>query len=357
MKNSQGYKTISEYKKNSAEIITTNIIIPSIYNRVVVLSTVNTGANPQDNNIIQISCMEMMGGKLTGYEFDAYLHPRYTINEVTKQKTNLNNNFYDEFFDKVYSSDKDVLLQFKKFVNQSKIIIFNTNKEIDFINNELFFHKVGIFQKNRFYSIINIFRQIFPQANQNIISLNKCCEFLEISLPKEKYHSSKHDVFAVCKILSKLYDIINTEKKIENKNEQKICENNEIMDKNINLGKNNCNKKIDYSNTSSKSKNNSKNSDNEFDYSDSLIDIIEEENRNTDENISENIIKNNSGGKNYKLDLSDNKKNDKDIKFLNNKRRLGFKDLMNNLKNKVTPIKDDDDIQFNFNPNELNFEK
>ena len=55
MKNSQGYKTISEYKKNSAEIITTNIIIPSIYNRVVVLSTVNTGANPQDNNIIQIS--------------------------------------------------------------------------------------------------------------------------------------------------------------------------------------------------------------------------------------------------------------------------------------------------------------
>ena len=161
----------------------------------------------------------------------------------------------------------------------------------------------------------------------------------------------------MCKILSKLYDIINTEKKIENKNEQKICENNEIMDKNINLGKNNSNKKIDYSNTSSKSKNNSKNSDNEFDYSDSLIDIIEEENRNTDENISENIIKNNSGGKNYKLDLSDNKKNDKDIKFLNNKRRLGFEDLMNNLKNKVTPIKDDDDIQFNFNPNELNFEK
>ena len=129
------------------------------------------------------------------------------------------------------------------------------------------------------------------------------------------------------------------------------------MDKNINLGKNNSNKKIDFLNTSSKSKNNSKNSDNEFDYSDSLIDIIEEENRNTDENISENIIKNNSGGKNYKLDLSDNKKNDKDIKFLNNKRRLGFEDLMNNLKNKVTPIKDDDDIQFNFNPNELNFEK
>ena len=60
----------------------------------------------------------MMGGKLTGYEFDAYLHPRYAINEVTKQKANLNNNFYEEFFESVYSSDKNVLVQFKKFVNQ-----------------------------------------------------------------------------------------------------------------------------------------------------------------------------------------------------------------------------------------------
>ena len=216
MKYSKTYKTISEYKKNSGEIITSNISIPNIYNRVIVLSTLNTGANPHENNIIEISCMEMMGGKLTGYEFDAYLHPRYAINEVTKQKTNLNNNFYEEFFESVYSSDKNVLVQFKKFVNQSKIIIFNTIKEIDFINNELNFQKIGTFQKNKFYSLFNIFKQMFPQANQNIISLTKCCEFLEIRLPKEKTHTSKNDCFALCKILSKLYDIINnSEQKIE----------------------------------------------------------------------------------------------------------------------------------------------
>ena len=172
MKNFSTYKTLSDYRKNSAEIITTNISIPNIYNRVVILSTLNTGANPQDNNIIEISCMEMMGGKLTGYEFDAYLHPRYAINEVTKQKTNLNNNFYEDFFENVFESDKSVLMQFKKFVNQSKIIIFNTTKEIEFINNELNFQKIGTFQKSRFYSLINIFKQIFPFANQNIISLN-----------------------------------------------------------------------------------------------------------------------------------------------------------------------------------------
>jgi len=354
MKYSKTYKTISEYKKNSGEIITSNISIPNIYNRVIVLSTLNTGANPHENNIIEISCMEMMGGKLTGYEFDAYLHPRYAINEVTKQKTNLNNNFYEEFFESVYSSDKNVLVQFKKFVNQSKIIIFNTIKEIDFINNELNFQKIGTFQKNKFCSLFNIFKQMFPQANQNIISLTKCCEFLEIRLPKEKTHTSKNDCFALCKILSKLYDIINnSEQKIE-KNISDKNENNTSEKKEINLGKNN-NGKITPISLNSTSKNNSRNSDNEFDYSDSLIDIIEEENRNTDENVSENIVLNNLGGKNNKLDLNDNKKND--IIFLNNKRKAKLDDLVNNLKNKVSPYKIEDDLQINFDPNELNFEK
>ena len=353
MKNSQSYKTVTDYQKNSAEIITTNINIPNIYNRVVVVSTLNTGANPQDNNIIEITCMEMMGGKITGYEFDAFLHPRCAINEVTKQKTNLNNNFYEEFFDNVYSSDKGVMTQFKKFVNQSKIIIFNSIKEIDFINNELNFHKIGSFQKNRFFSLINIFKQMFPQLNQNIITLNKCCEFLEIKLPKEKYHSSKHDCFACCKILSKLYYIINnSKKKEEEKNLENIEKNGNSIEKTINLGKNNSEKKVSTALSS-----NSKNSDNDFDYSDSLIDIIEEENRenrNTDENVSENIVLNNLSGKNNKFELNDIKK---DIKFLNNKRKMGFQDLVNNLKSKVIPCKIEDDIKINFDPNELNFEK
>ena len=355
MKNFQGYKTISEYQKNSGEIITTNINIPNIYNRIVVLSTLNTGANPQDNNIIEISCMEVMGGKITGYEFDAFLHPRYAINEVTKQKTNLNNNFYEEFYNGVYSSDKNVMIQFKKFVKQSRIIIFNSMKEIDFINNELNFHKIGTFQKNRFYSLINIFKQMFPLANQNIITLNKCCEFLEIQIPKEKYHSSKHDCFIVCKILSKLYDIINN---AQNK-EQKNLEKNEILEKNgINTEK-----KINLSNNingindkqiASTINSNSKNSENEFEYSDSLIDIIEEENRIANENISENIVLNNSGGKNKKLELNGIKK---DIKLIGNKRKIEFQDLVNNLKSKVIPCKIEDDLKINFDPNELNFEK
>jgi DNA polymerase III epsilon subunit-like protein len=357
MKNFQGYKTISEYQKNSAEIITTNIDIPNIYNRIVVLSTLNTGVNPYDNNIIEISCMELMGGKITGYEFDAFLHPRYTINEVIKQKTNLNNNFYEDFFDGVYSSDKNVMIQFKKFVKQSRIIIFNSLKEIDFINNELNYHKIGSFQKNRFYSLINIFRQMFPHASQNILTLNKCCEFLEIQIPKEKYHSSKHDCFIACKILAKLYDIINNtkinkEKKSLEKNDKNLEKNGINEEKKINLI-NNINGISDRK-ISSPINSNSKNSEYEFDYPDSLIDMIEEENRNDNENISDNIVLNNSGGKIKKLELNGNKK---DIKLIGNKRKIEFQDLVNNLKSKVIPCKIEDELKINFDPNELNFEK
>ena len=234
MQNSSFYKTFSEYKKNLNNINLNNIGIPSLYERIVIVETINTGPNPKENNIIEISCMEMMGGKITGYEFDAFLHPRHSINEVTQQKTNLNNNFYEEYYKDVYHSDKNVLEQFKKFVKQSKIISFNANKEMNFINNELMFHKMSIFPKHRFISASIIFKQMFSRINQNIFSLNKCCEFLEIILPKEKYHTSKSDCFAVAKIISKLYDIINdNQNKKNNLNKENIENDNNKNSQNI----------------------------------------------------------------------------------------------------------------------------
>ena len=343
MKNLTNCKNFSEYKKKLGNIIINNIGIPSLYDRVIIVETVNTGPNPKLNNIIEISCMEMMGGKITGYEFDAFLHPRYSINEVIKQKTNLNNNFYEEYYKDVYASDKTVLEQFKKFVKQSKIISFNANKEIDFINNEFLFHKMSIFPKNKFYCALNIFNQVFPGLKQNIFSLNKCSDFLEIKLPKEKYHTSKSDCFAVAKIISKLYDIINDIKKYQEMQIQKNT-NNINNTENYKINENMQNNSI----SGQKSDKSNKNSEIDFEYSQSFIDIIEEENRN-DENRSENISINekkkknsdksdksvNSNKSDYYNELSE--KNNK--KFLNNKRKnCEFNDLLKNLRNKVCHI-------------------
>ena len=356
MKNSIVYKTFSEYKKNLTNININSLNIPNILERIIIIETINTGPNPKENNIIEISCIEMMGGKITGLEFDAYLHPRYSINEVTKQKTNLNNNFYEEYFKDVYSSDKNVLEQLKKFVNQSKIVSYNANKEMDFINNEFSYHKMNAYPKNKFYSVSNMIKQMFPKLNQNFFSLNKCCDFLEIRLPKEKFHTSKNECFAVAKIISKLYDIItDLEIKIKNENEEKNGNN-------IPNFINKINENTQYNSSKIKSDKNSKNNDNDFDYSDSFIDIIGEEDRN-DENKSDNILNNNENQKKEK-DKSDinyelsEKKEEENIKLLNNKRKLdGFDNLLNNLKNKVNPIKEEENKFIEINIGEKKFKQ
>ena len=338
MNNSSCYRNISEYKKDITNININNLNIPNIDERIIILETINTGPNPKENNILEISCMEMMGGKITGYEFDAYLHPRYSINEVTKQKTNLNNNFYEEYYKDVYASDKNVLEQFKKFVKQSKIISYNGSKEMDFINNEFSYHKMSIFPKNKFYNVLNIFKQMFPNINQNILSLNQCCKFLEIILPKEKFHTSKYDCFSVAKIMSKLYNIINEIKTLTKEGAKENNENEKNSSKNFESPQAYSPGKISF-------KESPKDSDNDFDNSENLNEIIEEQNR-YDENINENIINNNEN-KIDKFDsnsLNESNQKEKNNKLLNHKRKKENKieEIIKNSKNKVDNSKEEE---------------
>ena len=172
-----------DYKENISKINLSSLIIPDINERIIVIDTVTTGSNPKENNIMEIGCLEMIGGKITGLEFHAFLHPRYTINEITKQKTNLNSTFYDDYYKDAYASDHKVLEQFKNFVNQSVIVAHNASKDMEFINNEFIFHKINVFPRKKFFCTLNIFRQMFPDINRGICSLSKCCEFLNIKLP------------------------------------------------------------------------------------------------------------------------------------------------------------------------------
>ena len=171
---------------------------------------------------MEIGCLEMIGGKITGLEFHAYLHPRYSINEITKQKTNLNSTFYDDYYKDAYASDHKVLEQLKNFVNQSVIVAHNAFKDMEFINNEFIFHKINVFPKKKFFCTLNIFRQMFPDINRGICSLSKCCEFLNIKLPDKNHHSAIYDSFMVAKLMSKLFDI----KEQASENENKMNNNN-----------------------------------------------------------------------------------------------------------------------------------
>ena len=372
MRKSQTYKS-SDYKDYLSKININSIIIPDIKERIIIIDTVTTGSNPKENNIMEIGCLEMIGGKITGLEFHAFLHPRYTINEITKQKTNLNSNFYDEFYKDAYASDHKVLEQFKNFVNQSVIVAHNAYRDMEFINNEFIFHKINIFPRKKFFCTLNIFRQMFPDINRGICSLSKCCEYLDIKLPNKNFPSAIYDSFMVAKLMSKLFDI--KEQAIENKNSNVNSPiNNSSFNRNSNYNNHNFNRQASLSlfnsenrnyNTNYHSNDFKSNYSNFIEKNNTTIKLIEEENKYKEQNPKTNEIytsnqdndnntlndNNNANHINFNkinsvnVIYSNNDLNKKDseiggnneIKLLKNKRKLDFKDLIQNLKNKVNP--------------------
>ena len=358
-----------DYKDNLSKININSILIPDKKERIIIIDTVTTGSNPKENNIMEIGCLEMIGGKITGLEFHAFLHPRYTINEVTKQKTNLNANFYDEYYKDAYASDHKVLEQFKNFVNQSVIVAHNAPKDMEFINNEFIFHKINVFPKKKFFCTLNIFRQMFPEISRVIFSLSKCCEYLDRKLPNKNFHSSIYDSFMVAKLMSKLFEI---KEQIYSQNSNYNLINRQMSFNSENRNSNYHNNENYHTNTDFNQ--NIFNSYNSFnDRSSNFLKLTEDEPKNILQN--KNLYKNDINFKKINsvnvisssnnFDNIFNKKieekrdinrisdiNNRDIKLLNNKRKLDFKDLIQNLKNKVNP-NNNNEIKNSFNKNDI----
>ena len=233
---------IKKYKNDINNINILNIHLPPLYTRYIVIDTKTTGPNPKENNIIEIACIEVIDGKISGEEFHAFLQPRYKMNEFSEKKTKLTDNFYKEYFTDVYLSDKNVLENFKHFVGNSLIFAHNANTEMEFINNELTYWKIPIITKRKLLCTLKIFKEIFPFLSRNICSLKKCCEYLDLKPPSDNFHSAIFDSFMTARMVCRFFEIGNELrereeiKNKENKNENiKLENNNNKNEKNGNL--------------------------------------------------------------------------------------------------------------------------
>ena len=233
---------IKKYKNDINNINILDIHLPPLYTRYIVIDTKTTGPNPKENNIIEIACIEVIDGKISGEEFHAFLQPRYKMNEFSEKKTKLTDNFYKEYFTDVYLSDKNVLENFKHFIGNSLIFAHNANTEMEFINNELTYWKIPIIPKRKFLCTLKIFKEIFPFLSRNICSLKKCCEYLDLKPPSDNFHSAIFDSFMTARMVCRFFEIGNELrereeiKNKENKNENiKLENNNNKNEKNGNL--------------------------------------------------------------------------------------------------------------------------
>lgn len=220
---------IKKYKNDINNINILNIHLPPLYTRYIVIDTKTTGPNPKENNIIEIACIEVIDGKISGEEFHAFLQPRYKMNEFSEKKTKLTDNFYKEYFTDVYLSDKNVLENFKHFIGNSLIFAHNANTEMEFINNELTYWKIPIIPKRKFLCTLKIFKEIFPFLSRNICSLKKCCEYLDLKPPSDNFHSAIFDSFMTARMVCRFFEIGNELREREEiKNKENKIENLKI---------------------------------------------------------------------------------------------------------------------------------
>ena len=220
---------IKKYKNDINNINILNIHLPPLYTRYIVIDTKTTGPNPKENNIIEIACIEVIDGKISGEEFHAFLQPRYKMNEFSEKKAKLTDNFYKEYFTDVYLSDKNVLENFKHFIGNSLIFAHNANTEMEFINNELTYWKIPIIPKRKFLCTLKIFKEIFPFLSRNICSLKKCCEYLDLKPPSDNFHSAIFDSFMTARMVCRFFEIGNELREREEiKNKENKIENLKI---------------------------------------------------------------------------------------------------------------------------------
>ncbi len=100
--------------------------------RYVVLDTETTGLEPREGHrIIEIGCVELLGRKLTGRHFHAYINPEREVDEGAVAVHGIT----DEFL-----ADKprfaEVAAEFLEFIRGAELIIHNAAFDVGFINHE-----------------------------------------------------------------------------------------------------------------------------------------------------------------------------------------------------------------------------
>ncbi len=100
--------------------------------RYVVLDTETTGMPVGDGHrIIEIGCVELMGRRLTGRHFHAYLQPDRTVDEGAIAVHGITNEFLKD-----KPRFREVADEFFEFIRGAELIIHNAAFDVGFINNE-----------------------------------------------------------------------------------------------------------------------------------------------------------------------------------------------------------------------------
>ena len=214
---------------------------------------IQTTGNFKNDHIIELAAMEMENFKLTGINFHIYIKPRVYIRKEITEKTNITQDFYQNYCENYYFNTKIQLQKLLEFMgNDYYLIGYNLGKNIKFLNSELKYWKLPQIPKERFRCTMAMMQKFFQDNNIKFekVYLNNCCNYFKIKFSKNDGNTQNVTV-RVLKI-SKLFLHIfmaykgdielkdengneyiplineNEEKKIENKNNEIVGKLNGI---------------------------------------------------------------------------------------------------------------------------------
>jgi len=159
----------------------------------IVLDTETTGISVKEGHrIVEIGCVELDNLIPTGKKFHCYLNPERKVSEKAFEV----HGYTDEFLSK-QKKFKEIVEDFKSFINGKRLIIHNAEFDLGHLNNEL-----NIFGKkklsNEIIDTLVLARDKFPGSP---VSLDALCKRYRVDNSKRTQHTALVD----CDLLAKVY--------------------------------------------------------------------------------------------------------------------------------------------------------
>ena len=154
--------------------------------REIILDTETTGLDPfSGHRIVEIGCIEVIGGIRTGNHFHAYLNPERDMPEEAFRVHGLSSDFLKKH--PIFSQKVD---EFLEFIKEDTLVIHNAGFDMRFINWELENLGFPAIPMTRATDTVMMARRKFPGAPA---SLDALCKRFEIDLTARTKHGALLD--------------------------------------------------------------------------------------------------------------------------------------------------------------------
>ena len=166
--------------------------------RIVVVDFETTGFKDEDH-IIEIGVHELKNWGITMNFFYSLIHPRVKICDYAFKKNRLTIDICDNFRKIMKGDDKNDIIEFLHFINNSIVYVYNSKFEQNFIRKEIEYWGITNIPDIQFRCIMAIakkmIKKIYPIYSKRDFSLKNVCQIFGIPLINQfKYNTIKYSL-------------------------------------------------------------------------------------------------------------------------------------------------------------------